>query len=105
MADQENREPGTCKGCGAQVVWVKMPSGKRMPLDAKAQQMIQVSNDGQRGRVLTVHTSHFATCPKARGFRRRASSPCSACGEPQFATPSGLSCPNGHGGAPPKEDV
>lgn len=23
---------------------------------------------------------------------------CSACGEPQFATPSGASCPNGHGG-------
>lgn len=24
---------------------------------------------------------------------------CSACGEPQFMTPSGVTCPNGHGGA------
>ena len=29
---------------------------------------------------------------------------CSVCGEGQFETPSGLTCKNGHGGAPSKED-
>lgn len=28
---------------------------------------------------------------------------CSVCGEPQFETPSGITCENGHGGAPSKE--
>jgi hypothetical protein len=27
---------------------------------------------------------------------------CSVCGEPQYKTPSGAVCQNGHGGAPPK---
>lgn len=27
---------------------------------------------------------------------------CSLCGEMQFSTPSGITCKNGHGGAPPK---
>lgn len=30
---------------------------------------------------------------------------CSVCGEPQFNTPSGDTCKNGHGGAPPSEDI
>jgi len=29
---------------------------------------------------------------------------CSECGEPQYATPSGNCCKNGHGGAPSEED-
>lgn len=29
---------------------------------------------------------------------------CSVCDEPQFASPGGQTCPNGHGGAPAKEE-
>jgi hypothetical protein len=29
---------------------------------------------------------------------------CSMCGLPQVDTPSGVTCPQGHGGAPPKEE-
>jgi len=29
---------------------------------------------------------------------------CSVCGEPQFKTPGGMTCKNGHGGAPAKEE-
>jgi hypothetical protein len=29
---------------------------------------------------------------------------CSVCGEPQYKTPHGVTCVNGHGGAPPLED-
>lgn len=30
---------------------------------------------------------------------------CSECGMPQFETPSGLTCKNGHGGAPTAEEA
>jgi hypothetical protein len=30
---------------------------------------------------------------------------CSVCKEPQFETPSGVTCVNGHGGADPLEDA
>jgi len=30
---------------------------------------------------------------------------CSVCGAPQFDTPSGISCGNGHGGAPSATSV
>jgi len=30
---------------------------------------------------------------------------CSVCGEPQFETPSGMTCKNGHGGADPKPEL
>ena len=45
--------PGTkavpCKGCGADIYWMKTKAGKNMPCNA----------DG---------TSHFETCPKSREF-------------------------------------
>lgn len=41
---------GTCRGCGADVVFVLLPSGKRPPFNY----------DGE---------SHFATCPDAARFR------------------------------------
>ena len=40
-----------CNGCEEMIHWIKMPSGKMMP----------VNHDG---------TSHFATCPKAAEFRK-----------------------------------
>lgn len=42
---------GTCRGCGAPIVWWITPTGKRSPHDP----------DG---------TSHFATCPRRSDFRR-----------------------------------
>lgn len=41
----------SCSGCGAAIVWVVTTKGKRMPVDG----------DG---------TSHFATCPDAKRFRK-----------------------------------
>lgn len=46
--------PAHCRSCGAEVAWATTPKGHRMPLD----------RDG---------TSHFATCPQASDWRRRAS--------------------------------
>lgn len=44
-------EPARCRGCQAQIFWIKMESGKNMPVDP----------DG---------ISHFATCVKAAQFRK-----------------------------------
>ncbi len=41
-----------CRGCDADIVWLRTEAGKLMPIDG----------DG---------TPHFATCPKAAQFRRK----------------------------------
>jgi len=40
---------GECNRCGAQIMWVKTPKGKNMPLDPNA------NPDG-------IYTSHFGMC-------------------------------------------
>ena len=75
-----------CKACGAEIVWVKMKTGKNMPCDAHKipyrntfpkGDLILVTPDGKlaRGELdLNSDTygyeSHFATCPAAKKFRR-----------------------------------
>lgn len=55
----------TCKGCGATILWVRMPtSGRSMPLDSRVKVVIT-----DKGQVVTGRESHFATCPKADAFR------------------------------------
>lgn len=45
--------PAQCRSCHAEVMWATTPAGKRAPLN----------RDG---------TSHFATCPQANDWRKRA---------------------------------
>lgn len=80
---------GTCRGCGAPIVWIATAGGKSMPCDAyptpywekpKAPGKIVTPN----GVVLScvfegdIHNatgigyiSHFSTCPKAGQFRKK----------------------------------
>lgn len=67
--------------------------------------------------LLEVRMSLFASVEGAKGLKRifdnslprsadiqdmpPAGSRCSVCGESQYHTPGGLSCPYGHGGADP----
>ena len=44
---------GRCRSCGTEVLWCLTPAGKKAPID----------RDGK---------SHFATCPDAAQWRRRA---------------------------------
>lgn len=82
---------GTCSGCGKRVVWIKTVNGKNMPcdpnivnyaLDPKGKEKIVTPT----GKVVCGTTgaepgkadgfgyiSHFATCPRANGFRRKTS--------------------------------
>lgn len=72
----------TCRTCGAEIVWARMPSGKMCPFDAEetpaggwdliddrgevlAQRLTRVAGSGEPG-----YLSHFATCPQATEHRR-----------------------------------
>ena len=80
-----------CKSCGAEIVWVKVKSGKMMPCDAKQVRFIANENGGSiivasngavvkgillSGNVKGVkeekgYVSHFATCPNANNHRKK----------------------------------
>lgn len=60
-------EKGSCRGCGAEILWVLMPSGKRMPLDV-GKTVIVAEVDGVV-RTVSGHLSHFSTCPCAKDFQ------------------------------------
>ena len=79
---------GTCRGCGAPIVWIRTPAGKAMPCDPEIVTYWQSPIGPHRivtpnGEVLPAnlngdpqqatglgYISHFATCPKAGSFRR-----------------------------------
>lgn len=80
---------GRCKGCGAQIVWVKTKAGKNMPCDPQFLNYKEVAGGKEKivtpeGEVVSGITdvpneaadgfgyiSHFATCKMAGGFRKR----------------------------------
>jgi hypothetical protein len=77
--NQKGSNMGTCRSCGAQVIWAKTPAGKNCPYD------VAVTGDRPGGpgtKVVPVysilngkaerckageegHASHFSTCPNA----------------------------------------
>jgi len=59
-----------CKGCGQEIKWVEMASGKKMPLDAKPLSAIEVKEN--IGAVVNVYMPHWATCTKANQFKKGA---------------------------------
>jgi hypothetical protein len=85
---------GTCRACGAPMLWAQMPSGRLNPLDpdpvdAEVGKGV-VAYNPNTGHALPVnnanigdcprwaargasfHVSHFATCPERDRFRREA---------------------------------
>lgn len=65
-----------CKSCQAPIVWVLTANGKRMPIDAKPFTAFASGieghklGDGDTARTVTVHSSHFSTCPQADQHRK-----------------------------------
>ena len=49
---------GTCRSCGADVLWCETHNGKKTPVDPP-------ENDGQ------TTTSHFVTCEQANQWRKK----------------------------------
>lgn len=74
-----------CRSCGAEIRWIRMASGKNMPVDNKPisyradlhGDLVLVTQDGKVARAVfdpdgghIGYTSHFATCPNAAGHRK-----------------------------------
>jgi hypothetical protein len=55
-----------CSSCGADIVWFRTFSGKKMPVDETSTQ----PNDREEQLDLKRHKSHFASCPNANQHRR-----------------------------------
>ncbi len=81
---------GRCRGCGAEIVWVKTAAGKSMPCNpqlvpywerpgAAGKEVLQLSGkvvscdfEGLRDELSGFgYISHFSTCPQAKRFRRK----------------------------------
>lgn len=72
----------TCRSCGAEVSWVVLTTGRKMPLDPApvANGTVILSKHDGRGTVIAPGTPmpvgvprfapHFATCPHAAQHRR-----------------------------------
>jgi len=75
-----------CKGCGADIIWIKMKTGKAMPCDPEK---VPFNNTWPAGGLTLItpegkiakgemdlssdtygYVSHFATCPVANKFRK-----------------------------------
>ena len=67
------KNTGKCRSCGAAVVWVITPAGKKMPVDAKPVSGF-VLDENENGTVNAfsgkVYVSHFATCPDSEAWRK-----------------------------------
>ena len=68
---------GTCRACGAALLWWRTPRGKRLPVDDVREvlpqgPLLEVGDCWSReeATVLLRHT-HFASCPGAHQFRGR----------------------------------
>ena len=77
-----------CKRCGARIIFVKMKSGKTMPVnpnfvnyrkDGGKDRIVLANGEVMAGTIVTDpgdadgygYTSHFATCKYANMFRRK----------------------------------
>jgi hypothetical protein len=55
-----------CKVCGAEIAWLRMESGKMMPVNLDA----EVIED--KGEKIVVCKPHWASCPEVDRFRQRS---------------------------------
>jgi len=59
-----------CKKCNAEIIWIKMDSGKSMPCNVEKTTIVTRPFKTNTGMVITGHIPHWATCPFADEFRK-----------------------------------
>jgi hypothetical protein len=68
-----------CK-CGADIAFVNMVSGKKMPVDAKPENMVFIADTPYpvdlffvegKGEMVKVYRPHWGTCPLAKQFKKK----------------------------------
>ena len=77
-----------CRGCGADIIWIKTPAGKSMPCDPE--QIVYWQKVGAPGKIVTPngdviscefcgesskatgigYRPHWFTCPEAGSFKK-----------------------------------
>ena len=76
----------TCRACGARILWLKTTKGKNIPCDPGVirfhaaggpETFVTVDGKVERGQrqkdgAAWGYISHFATCPQADRFRKKA---------------------------------
>ena len=64
-----------CKACGQMILFVRMSSGKQMPIDAKVSSLVEVlelrGTTKPMGRMVKGHVPHWATCSDAQRFKAK----------------------------------
>ena len=77
-----------CKGCGAEIIWIETPKGKRMPCDpgkvpywekkgapdkvvTPSGEVVRCYLGGDLNKADYGYIPHWRTCPDAGRFRRR----------------------------------
>lgn len=58
-------EKAKCKGCQADIVWIKTTNGKNMPCDPK--KVVIVTENGE---TVSGYTPHWATCSQYKKFKK-----------------------------------
>ena len=73
-AGDQGSDAAKCKGCGANIHWVKMESGAAMPVDPLPLKMVileaQAEGKSPRGKLVEARVPHWATCPKRKEFKK-----------------------------------
>ena len=54
----------TCRGCGAEILWIETVNGKNMPCEVKQTTIVT-----PKGQVVYGHIPHWGNCPKAADFK------------------------------------
>jgi len=69
---QDSRRPGRCRSCGARIEWaIVAASHREIPLDAGGAVLCS-QHSLIDGRIVDlVDSTHFATCPDAKAWRRK----------------------------------
>jgi hypothetical protein len=60
----------TCKACGAEIRWIETAAGARMCLDSKPEKRYVYHKGLQKWFFLDSFMPHWATCPKAKQFKK-----------------------------------
>ncbi len=66
MEERITTEQGTCKQCGARLLWVDTQNGKRIPLDHDAERLYVLDSGSfpMVAKQRKAYTCHFDTCKK-----------------------------------------
>ena len=54
-----------CKGCQAEIIWIKTVNGKNMPCNAEKTTIVT-----EGGETIVGHIPHWSTCPQFKNFKR-----------------------------------